>query len=443
MPSGGGGSTQTVQKADPWSGIQPYLSHGYSEAERLYGAGGPQYYPGQTYVDYAPETEQALQAGAQRAYQGSPTLQAGNQFLTNLIGGNFGMGPSAQQLSPMASGANVGRDLATQSLGGMAAGDYLNANPYLDRMFDKASGQVEGAVRGHMGRIGRVGSGTHQETLQRGLGNLATDIYGGNYGRERGLQTQAAGTLGGLLNQQFGQQLGASQVMQGAFQDALGRQTQGAALAPSFAAADYGDIDRLRDFGGAYEAKSGEALQDVIGRHAYQQQQPYENLQRYLANIGAGTSGGGTTTTSQQQGLGLGDVMGTGLMGYGLGQNLGLFGAGTAVAGGATAASMAGAMAAGVPWWAMMPMGFGSDRAIKSDIEPLDEEMLAAIAKLPISTWRYTVDDRRHIGPMAQDVHELFGIGDGKTINIVDAIGTMYATMKAMVRRIEELERAG
>ena len=62
--SGGGGSqsTTTVQKADPWSGVQPYLKKGYADATKMYEAntiGGPGYYPGQTYVPRDPLENQA------------------------------------------------------------------------------------------------------------------------------------------------------------------------------------------------------------------------------------------------------------------------------------------------------------------------------------------------------------------------------------------------
>lgn len=39
MGKGGGGSTTTVQQADPWSGVQPYLKDVYASAETLYGSG--------------------------------------------------------------------------------------------------------------------------------------------------------------------------------------------------------------------------------------------------------------------------------------------------------------------------------------------------------------------------------------------------------------------
>lgn len=48
MSKGGGGTTQTIQKADPFIGQQPFLINMYNEAQRLYDQGPMQYFPGNT-----------------------------------------------------------------------------------------------------------------------------------------------------------------------------------------------------------------------------------------------------------------------------------------------------------------------------------------------------------------------------------------------------------
>src|SRR5262245_31573306 len=55
--SGGGGGTQTtIQKSDPWSGQQSYLTTAYEEAKKLLDNPAPQYYPNSTVVPFSPET---------------------------------------------------------------------------------------------------------------------------------------------------------------------------------------------------------------------------------------------------------------------------------------------------------------------------------------------------------------------------------------------------
>lgn len=79
-------------------------------------------------------------------------------------------------------------------------GDYLNSNPYLDAMFNKASGQVGAKVNSQFSSAGRYGSGAHTGVLGESIGNLATDIYGGNYARERQNQQQAAASSAAFGN---------------------------------------------------------------------------------------------------------------------------------------------------------------------------------------------------------------------------------------------------
>ena len=55
---GGGGNTTTVQKSDPWSGIQPYLKSGYEQLNTA-AQNIPSFYPGQTYANFDPAQTQA------------------------------------------------------------------------------------------------------------------------------------------------------------------------------------------------------------------------------------------------------------------------------------------------------------------------------------------------------------------------------------------------
>ena len=112
-----------------------------------------------------------------------------------------------------------------------------------------------------------------------------------------------------------------------------------------------------------------------------------------------------------------------------------------------------------------LPPGSGSwsslsDREAKANVEPVDgSRVLALLAGLPISTWNYTGQDQsiRHIGPMAQDFHAAFGVGeDDEHISVVDADGVALAAIQGLYQlmleqadqiatlgaRIEALERA-
>jgi len=68
-------------------------------------------------------------------------------------------------------------------------------------------------------------------------------------------------------------------------------------------------------------------------------------------------------------------------------------------------------------------------------------EILEKLARLPISTWNYKTDDPsvRHIGPMAQDFREAFGVGSSdKVIHTEDVMGVAFASIQALKTILEQ-----
>lgn len=233
----GGGGTQ-VQRVEPPAFQKPFLEHALGESARLYETFQPQFFPGSTVAPFAPETNLALTAQANRAMAGSPLNAAAGDLLQSTI-----------------------------------RGDFLNSNPFLDATFDRAAGRIGANVASQFSQAGRYGSGAHQDVLQQGLGDLALNLYGGNFARERALQQQAA------------------------------------AMAPGLAREDYFDIGQLANVGAARQAQAQAELGDVINRFNFAQQSPLLNLQNYAAlvsgNLGSTTStSGGAGGSSLVSGLG-------------------------------------------------------------------------------------------------------------------------------------------
>jgi hypothetical protein len=81
-----------------------------------------------------------------------------------------------------------------------------------------------------------------------------------------------------------------------------------------------------------------------------------------------------------------------------------------------------------------------SDAASKRAIEPVSgRSVLRRLASVPISTWSYRSQERsiRHIGPMAQDFHRAFGVGeDRRHISSIDADGVALAAIKGLSREL-------
>ncbi|MFQ5804065.1 MAG: tail fiber domain-containing protein [Candidatus Methylomirabilales bacterium] len=85
-----------------------------------------------------------------------------------------------------------------------------------------------------------------------------------------------------------------------------------------------------------------------------------------------------------------------------------------------------------------------SDRDAKANFTPVNEgEVLARLGEIPITTWNYKSQNPsiRHIGPMAQDFHAAFGVGEDDThISTLDADGVALAAIQGLYQIVQEQE---
>ncbi|MEO8104211.1 MAG: tail fiber domain-containing protein, partial [Betaproteobacteria bacterium] len=92
-----------------------------------------------------------------------------------------------------------------------------------------------------------------------------------------------------------------------------------------------------------------------------------------------------------------------------------------------------------------------SSRATKKDFTAMNTlDVLKRVIELPVTQWRYQaeVSGARHVGPMAEDFHAAFGLGDSdKTINVIDASGVALAAIQGLNQLVErkdaEIEMQG
>lgn len=85
-----------------------------------------------------------------------------------------------------------------------------------------------------------------------------------------------------------------------------------------------------------------------------------------------------------------------------------------------------------------------SDRNLKREFAPVDtDDVLERLATVPVTTWSYRAEDPsiRHLGPMAQDFKDTFGVGASEEfIFQVDADGVALASIQALHRRVGALQ---
>lgn len=96
-----------------------------------------------------------------------------------------------------------------------------------------------------------------------------------------------------------------------------------------------------------------------------------------------------------------------------------------------------------------------SSKAKKTDKKPV-KGALEAIKGLPVESWKYKPeaqgkappglippDDKRHIGPYAEDFKKQTGLGDGKTIPLQDAIGITMKAVQELDAKVEKIAKRG
>jgi len=88
-------------------------------------------------------------------------------------------------------------------------------------------------------------------------------------------------------------------------------------------------------------------------------------------------------------------------------------------------------------------LSVSSSRTMKREIEVVDSSaILGRVNALPVHQWQYKDDatGSRHLGPMAEDFHSLFGLGrDQRHISPADAAGVALAAIQELSSRLEQL----
>lgn len=224
-------TTETTSTQAPSEFAQPFLQYGMSEALKQYQQGAPQFYQGQTYAGFAPQTEQAMRMQEQRALGGNPLTQQAQTTLGSFLGST---GAQGQYVPP-------------------AQSNFLSGA--INRALDPVQQRVESALA----QRGRTGSAAGARAMSESLGNVAADMAYRDYATQR-LQSM-----------------------------------QAAQLAPSMAAQDYYDIGQLGNVGAQRQQQAQLGINEAMQRYQYEQLSPQQQLQQYQNLIAGFPMGGTTT----------------------------------------------------------------------------------------------------------------------------------------------------
>lgn len=358
--SKGGSSTQTIQKADPWSGVKPSLQNLYGKVDQ--GLNNIQdYYPGQTFANLTPLQEAGMFGNLDYAQNMFAPATAGFQ----------------RQLGQyMDAPTNITNDPAVQNM--------MQANQ--NSVTDWLQQQALPSIRSGASRAGQYGSSRQGIAEGLAINKGAQTLADANAKTALGAYGTAAGLAGNAMAN---------------FPGALEM-----GLRPGDIAIKYGNV---------YQSLADKALQEQMQRYAYPEETYWNRIGQAAGALQGYPSGSSSTAT------GPGESMIPNLLGAAsLAKGAGLFGAAAPAAsawtaplaatglgiGGATIAASLPAAAAALPAVAgpstatYLAALAASDVRLKENIVP-DGEM----GGFPAYTFNYRGEPGvRYRGVMAQEV---------------------------------------
>jgi len=308
--SKGGGST-TVQKADPWSGVKPYLESMYANVDQqLNNQLG--YFPGQTYADFDPLQMIGMQGMLSQANNMMPSIEGYQGGLQGYMNAplNITNDPAVQNMM------DANRQQVTQAL----TEDWLPS------------------ISGDAAMAGQYGGSRQGIAEGQALGRAADALANAN-----------------------------AQTALGAYGNAAKLAATGASLMPGAMQLGFMPSQTLMDVGGMLQGMDQQAINDAIQRYYYPEQKMWDTLGQ-AASIYSGAQPFGTSSTTGPGSSSAAGAIGGAMMGSQL-----LPAAASALApAGMTLGSWALPSMQGIgSILGMLP--FLSDRRVKTNIKPIGE----------------------------------------------------------------------
>ena len=159
----------TTTSSEPSEFVKPYVTEAFDQAQNMFQSASPNYYPNQTYTNFSPQTETALQLAQTRALN-NPLLNSSQNEINSILQGDY--------LSP-------------------------TTNPYSQALYNQMAGDVTSGVQSQFSKAGRLGSAANQEVLAGELGDLANQVYGNQYNQERANMMSATQLAPGIAQADY------------------------------------------------------------------------------------------------------------------------------------------------------------------------------------------------------------------------------------------------
>ncbi|WP_296763696.1 tail fiber domain-containing protein [Sediminimonas sp.] len=83
-----------------------------------------------------------------------------------------------------------------------------------------------------------------------------------------------------------------------------------------------------------------------------------------------------------------------------------------------------------------------SSKDAKTNKKPVERSLLKAVEKMPVEEWDYKPgegDGGSHVGAYAEDFKAATGKGDGRSINVVDALGVTMGAVQELSQKVDKI----
>ena len=283
-------SSQTTSSA-PWGPAQGHLKGAMNLADKYLDKGkGFKAYPGQGWVDFSPETNQALGSISAKASSPNPFFGGASNFTQGLIGGNYNLDQSGYK-GLMGQGPSTEGDYRAMLNGENDAYNQVRQTT-ANTLGDQIQRQFGGAS---------YGAPENASYLTKGVGDVLAQMDSNNYFQRQGLQQGLLDRVTGVQQQNFDNTRGLLGDMSQLSQQDINNRMGGLSMADSVYASQYLPDQMLAGVGAAKEAKAGEELQAKMDAFQIKNMAPWDRLaQAYGIFSGSGAQGNRTTTSVSQ-----------------------------------------------------------------------------------------------------------------------------------------------
>ena len=334
---GGGQSTNTVEKSDPWEGQQPFLKDVFGKAQARYNQAGPSFYPSSTIAGFNPLEQSYQNQVVDYAQGGRPqAMQTGAESAINNQLFNPAGNPIFQATRGLAPYATSGLDRASGFTGQQAL-DTANASPIMQQMLSgnvqnnpfiqsAVSNFADDAVNNFQTKVmpamrssqiayqpggssrGDIETGLATSGLARSIADFSNKAYMDAFDSAQNQQLQAA-----KLMEQGRQQRANEALAQGMGAFGSGLQGEGAiqgglatglSAYPTISQTPIDMLGNVSDIGMTQRELAQQQLDEAINRYQFEQNIQDQKLQNY-ANLVQGNYGSSNVTSQNRGGGGL------------------------------------------------------------------------------------------------------------------------------------------